>query len=149
MKNKVVLWSFIFVLSNAPSNLHAASQQTNIQKAAAILAYAKKESARMEGSVDTTNKLIHQLLKKRLPKEQPAESAATQDEAEARTLENAIEQMETIRNSYSRLNPYRYIISNKISYLKKLQEKTIEEAGTEEYQQEVQKALANLTSWLK
>jgi len=150
MKSKTIMLSLIFVLCNTRSILYAA-QQTKLKQAAAILAFAKNNPAAIENRIDSTNELIRQLLETQLYQKQSTQKLIIPDELEEaiHTLNTAIEQAEKIRDSYSYFNPYRYVLSNKIASLKKLQEEVKNTSNQKKWQKDAQKTVDSLASWLK
>ena len=176
--NKAILLTFIFVLINVPDAINAVdSPQINARKIALLMVYAKENPPRADAvkqvlqpelppqSADFTPAQV--AIAKTAQKISPTDTAKAQlkeiaeqidssdsllaPEDIANKLNKAAQQAEIIRDSYSYFNPYRYILSNKISSLRDLQKKAakISAEKAQNYQKEVQKTLKNLISWLK
>ena len=179
--NKAILLTFIFVLINTPGAINAVdSPQINARKIALLMVYAKENPHRADAvkqvlqrelppqSADFTPAQV--AIAKTAQKISPTDTAKAQlkeiaeqigkidssdslsgPEDIANKLNEAAQQAEIIRDSYSYFNPYRYILNNKISSLQDLQKKAAKVSAekAQNYQKEVQKTLKNLISWLK
>ncbi len=117
----------------------------------ALLATTQKAARTMSKTDHAKEEIKKIALKLENPKASALEYGSNEETLFRLELGKAAAQAEIILNTYSYFNPYRYILSNKISLLRDLQLRAGEvktEEKAQNYQEDVQKTLENLISWL-